>query len=155
MAKTADQNGTAVAKPEWFADGLQFKCTQCGNCCTGPPGFVWFNDEEAAAIADYLGMDDAAFRRTFAMTINGKWSLKELKRNGKYDCIFLDRDEKGKALCRIYPVRPQQCRTWPFWPELLKNKSAWQRAAKTCPGMNEGTFFPVEQVRIIRDSNDD
>ena len=27
--------------PTWYADGLRFTCTQCGNCCTGQPGFVW------------------------------------------------------------------------------------------------------------------
>src|SRR2546428_221024 len=39
----------------WYQDGLRFRCTRCGNCCTGAPGFVWVNDEEIAAIADYLG----------------------------------------------------------------------------------------------------
>ena len=39
----------------WFKDGLRFTCTRCGKCCTGPPGFVWVNDEEVAAIAEYIG----------------------------------------------------------------------------------------------------
>src|SRR5688500_1701558 len=30
----------------WFADGLSFTCTACGNCCTGGPGFVWITKEE-------------------------------------------------------------------------------------------------------------
>jgi Fe-S-cluster containining protein len=54
-------------------------------------------------------------------------------------------------MCGIYEVRPQQCRTWPFWPELLRDKASWDRASERCPGMNKGTFFPVEQIRIIRD----
>ena len=23
----------------WYQDGLQFRCTRCGNCCTGAPGY--------------------------------------------------------------------------------------------------------------------
>ena len=36
---------------EWYAEGLRFGCTQCGNCCTGPPGAVWFTAEEGRAMA--------------------------------------------------------------------------------------------------------
>ena len=43
-----------MTKP-WYADGLRFACTQCGNCCTGEPGFVWVNDAEIAAIAEVRG----------------------------------------------------------------------------------------------------
>ena len=138
---------------EWFDAGLRFGCTQCGNCCSGPPGFVWFSDEEAHAMAKDVGLPVAEFLRTFARTINGKWSLKEVKSGGWFDCVFLERDDKGKALCRIYKSRPQQCRTWPFWPELLASEQAWNRASQRCPGINKGTFFPVEQIRIIRASN--
>ena len=41
---------------EWYADGLRFSCTQCGNCCTGPPGAVWFNEDEGKAMADKVGV---------------------------------------------------------------------------------------------------
>ena len=40
-----------------YADGLRFECTQCGNCCTGPPGRVWFSEEEGEAMAENLGVD--------------------------------------------------------------------------------------------------
>ena len=46
---------------EWYADGLRFKCTQCGNCCTGGPGYVWFDDDEAQAMADQLGIEKREF----------------------------------------------------------------------------------------------
>src|SRR5947208_1066324 len=39
----------------WYADGLRFRCTRCGNCCTGPPGVVWVNDAEIHAIAQLRG----------------------------------------------------------------------------------------------------
>jgi Fe-S-cluster containining protein len=141
----------------WYAPGLSFSCTQCGNCCSGPPGYVWFDGEEANAMASFLKLDLQAFLRNFAHTVNGNWTLNEVSRpgmKGQYDCVFLRRDETtGKAGCSIYHVRPRQCRTWPFWPELLSGENAWRRASQKCPGMNTGKFYPVEQIRIIRDGD--
>ena len=60
-ADAADQQSTSDASSStdgaqgpWYADGLQFTCTQCGDCCTGDPGVVWVTDEELKAIADHL-----------------------------------------------------------------------------------------------------
>lgn len=142
----------------WYDPGLRFKCTQCGNCCTGPAGVVWFTEEEGEKMAEYLGMTKPEFLHKFAEKRYGKWTLKEMIHPDRgYDCVFL-RFEKGtgKAMCSIYPVRPTQCWTWPFWPSILKNKKGWERAAKTCPGIRsgKGEFYPVEQIRVIRDKND-
>jgi hypothetical protein len=145
------------ATDEWYAGGLRFTCTQCGNCCTGPPGYVWCEDDEAEAIAKHLKLSLAEFRRRFARRQNGHWTLQETPAaDGKgFDCVFLRRDTEGKALCSIYPVRPTQCRTWPFWPENLASPRHWQRASRNCPGMDKGRFFPVEQVRVLRDEKSD
>ena len=138
----------------WYADGLHFTCHQCGNCCTGPPGYVWFSATEGKAIAEHLGLSEAEFYRRYARKKRGRYSLTEVKRGDQYDCVFLQRDEHGKALCSIYPVRPTQCRTFPFWPEHLESREAWDEAAKDCPGMRHGkVFFPPEQIRILRDEN--
>lgn len=149
-----------ASQQEWFVEGLSFECTQCGNCCTGPPGYVWFNDDELVAMADFLNVGVDQFLDRFGHRVNGRWTLNEQWNAASkgYDCVFLRRDEKGKALCSIYSVRPGQCRTWPFWPENLKSHRAWRRAARHCPGMNngltgEGRFYPADQIKIIRDSN--
>lgn len=143
-------------KQEWFAEaGLAFGCTQCGHCCSGPPGYVWFDDAEGRALADFVNMQHGEFLRKFARKINGRWTLNERWNEfvRGYDCVFLQRDEKGKAICGVYPVRPMQCKTWPFWPENLKTHRAWARTANHCPGVNHGKLLPVEQIRIIRDAN--
>ena len=145
-------NSTTSSSP-WYSDGLKFSCTQCGNCCTGPPGYVWFSQEEAEAMAEHLGLDLVTFRNRYAHKTNGHWTLNERKTEHGYDCIFLDRTAEGKALCGIYSVRPTQCRTWPFWPENIGKSSSWQRASKTCPGIDHGKFYPADQIRIILDTN--
>ena len=140
----------------WYADGLSFQCTQCGNCCTGPPGYVWFTDTEAQAMADETGMTVEAFRAAHAHRVHGRWTLNEVwnAQADGYDCVFLRRDATGRALCSIYQSRPSQCRTWPFWPSNLRSRRTWEATARGCPGMNHGDFYPVERIRVLRDGSD-
>ena len=48
---------------------------------------------------------------------------------------------------RVYPVRPLQCRTYPFWPEVLASRQAWQREARRCEGINRGRAVPAGRIR--------
>jgi len=133
----------------WYAAGLRFSCTQCGNCCTGPPGAVWFTEEEGARLAAHLGLSERAFRRRFARRLSGAWSLVERRTAHGYDCIFLDREtQPGRAVCAVYESRPTQCRTWPFWPENVASPEAWASAkgATPCPGMGRGNVVTVEEI---------
>ena len=110
----AEAGSAGPPTPEWYAEGLHFSCTRCGNCCTGPPGWVWFDQEEGRRIAARLGVAEDVFYERYAHRVNGRWSLKEDKTPRGFDCIFLDRDSRpGEALCSIYHDRPAQCRTWP------------------------------------------
>ena len=138
---------------EWYSQGLRFECTQCGNCCTGPPGAVWFNENEAIAMAEHFGMTVKEFRHAYARKLDEGWSLNEVETERGFDCVFLDRKSlPGKAVCSIYRVRPVQCRTWPFWPENLKSPNHWEATKRRtpCPGMGHGKLVPIEQIRIQR-----
>lgn len=124
----------------WYSGGLKFECTQCGHCCTGTPGYVWITLPELYRIAESLGMKDREFARRYVRKVSGRFSLIE-KPNG--DCIFYD---KG---CTIYPVRPTQCRTFPFWKENLDRPGSWQKAALECPGINTGTVHTEEEIQRL------
>jgi hypothetical protein len=134
----------------WYADGLRFSCTQCGNCCSGAPGYVWIELAEVAKIAAFVGVSEEQFARQHVRRVSSRLSL--LERSGG-DCEFLDRNPDGKTTCRIHPVRPVQCRTWPFWKSNLTSARAWETTAKHCPGMNAGdvTALPVIQA-CLRDN---
>jgi Fe-S-cluster containining protein len=69
------------------------------------------------------------------------------------DCIFLQTGADGKRGCAVYPVRPNQCRTWPFWTWNLATRGDWEEAAKRCPGMNQGKEFTFEEIESLRMRN--
>lgn len=117
-----------MASLPWYKEGLKFGCTQCGKCCTGGPGAVWISSSEAQAIAAHLEVTTDHFYHHYCRKLNGKWALQE--KGAQYDCIFL----QAKA-CAIYPVRPLQCQTFPFWPGTLSSSQAWQEAAHYCEGI--------------------
>ena len=58
------------------------------------------------------------------------------------DCVLYD-PKKG---CTVYPVRPAQCRTWPFWQSNVESPEAWERTVKECPGSGNGELIPVEEI---------
>lgn len=57
-------------------------------------------------------------------------------------CVFLTRENT----CRIYKVRPTQCRTYPFWPELLCSKRNWDAEKTHCEGINTGAAIPLGKI---------
>ena len=129
----------------WYADGLRFHCTQCGDCCTGAPGYVWVNQEEIAAIAAVVGQTDIAeFEKEFVRREGAKKSLKEFP-NG--DCVFFDNKTRK---CQVYHARPRQCRTWPFWDSNLKTPEDWQHTCEVCPGSGQGKLHVVEHIEAQR-----
>lgn len=134
------------APEKWYADGLHFKCTQCGNCCTGAPGYVYVTADEIRSIAELLGRADGKLTRSELRRVGARHSLTE-RENG--DCVFL-KDEKGRRVCGIYSARPLQCRTWPFWDYNLESRDTWEAAACGCPGINHGPRHTLVQIEIRR-----
>jgi Fe-S-cluster containining protein len=152
----------AVDKP-WYADGLRFTCSQCGNCCTGGPGFVWLAEVEVTRLADHLRLSVEETIERYCRRVGGRVSLKEtLSPAGLHDCVFLEEHkEKGpdgvtqtRRTCGIYPVRPLQCRTWPFWDGNLSDPAIWENSAKRCHGMNQGRSFSRREMEALRDAEE-
>jgi len=129
-----------MTKP-WYKKGLRFSCTECGKCCTGEPGYVWITYKEAEKMAEFLKMPLDEFIQMYTRQVDGDLSLKEYPRS--YDCIFL-RDGK----CQVYGARPTQCRTFPFWPENVESKEAWEKAAHRCEGIkDDAPLIPLSEIQ--------
>jgi len=130
---------TKAQKLPWYAEGLRFSCLRCGDCCRGEPGFVWIRRDEINAAAEFLKIPAAEFNARYIRKAYGRLSLVELD-NG--DCIFWS--DEG---CKIYPVRPTQCLTFPFWPEYLRSSYAWGRVQRRCPAIGAGKLHTLEQIK--------
>ncbi len=133
---------------KWYSQGLAFQCQGCGNCCSGPDeGFVWITRQEIELLAKKLNMTIGQLRKKYLRRYFNRVSLIEHPKTK--DCIFL-KSENGKKHCTVYQVRPNQCRTWPFWNSNLKSSNAWNNAAQNCPGINRGNLFSFEEIEKIR-----
>jgi Fe-S-cluster containining protein len=133
----------------WYVAGLAFECTGCGTWCAGPgEGYVWTTSEEIVLIAAKLGISEAEMRRKYVRKVGRRFSLVEHADNK--DCIFLVPDGDGRRKCKIYNVRPRQCRTWPFWPGNLSAPGDWLRAGLRCPGINRGPVHSLDEIETKR-----
>jgi hypothetical protein len=91
----------------------EFQCERCGNCCKGD-GAVRIDRDEADRIARFLGLAPREFLKTYATHVGGGyyWLQDRADRQGRW-CVFLDRDPDGLYRCKINPVKPEQCRSFP------------------------------------------
>ncbi len=127
------------SKSPWYREGLAFSCTRCGACCTGAPGYVWVSPEEIERLAEFRGETVEQFAAKFVRQVNDSYSLIE-KPGG--DCIFWDKH----AGCTVYPARPDQCQTWPFWPENVETPEDWDHVRSVCPGSGQGRLYTVDEI---------
>lgn len=135
---------TAETPFPWYKDGLRFKCTGCGQCCTGSPGYVWLSEEDVETLKDHLKISREEFLRLYTRSVYGRLALLEHSRT--YDCVFLE-----GSRCKVYQARPRQCRTFPWWPEHLSSKEAWEETAKRCEGIDHPDA-PVVAFEKIQES---
>lgn len=125
----------------WYAAGLAFTCTQCGNCCTthGDYAHVPLGPPEMQAIPAFLGLSRAEFIERYCEKLPGSFHF--LRTQGP-DCPFLTSEKR----CAIYPVRPKQCATWPFWKQNLA-RAQWEGPVKSCcPGIGQGALHAREEI---------
>ena len=140
---TSGENDNVTDKP-WYQNGLRFQCTQCGNCCTGAAGYVWVNQGEIEKLAAHLCMAVDEFERQYVRNVGIRKSLVEYP-NG--DCVFFDGDTRK---CTVYPHRPRQCRTWPFWDSNVRTPEAWQQTCEICPGSGKGKLYQLQDIETQR-----
>ena len=139
---------TAKNKTPWYVGGLHFECVQCGRCCSGPgEGYIWVTSPEMELIAEFLKISDEQLRKKYLKRVGLRTTI--IEQAGNKDCIFLQRIDDQKR-CIIYPVRPSQCRVWPFWSENLASANTWNKAAQKCAGINRGRHYSFEEIEKIR-----
>ncbi|SFV71363.1 hypothetical protein MNB_SV-13-2012 [hydrothermal vent metagenome] len=98
-------------------------CEACGgHCCTGKSGYIWAKYAEIEKIADFMKLSVEDFSHTYLKKVKHRYSLVEKRlAPDNYACVFFD---ESKKRCGIYPVRPLQCRTFPFWEQFKDDEEA-------------------------------
>ena len=104
-----------------------FSCRRCGACCRIKDGIVRVSDAEVKRIAAFLGMKDGDFIATETELAPDRRSL-VLKSRPDGSCAYLTADN----LCRINPVKPDKCRTFPL--EWMNPNSG-----EVCPALSRST----------------
>ena len=124
-----------------MAEALRFECQPgCTACCT-QRGFVYLSDADIQRAAAFVSMSGAAFERKFVYRTRNRARLR-VPRDA--NCHFL-----LAGGCSIHPAKPTQCRTFPFWPELVESRREWRKTARYCPGIDKGPLIHIETARTI------
>lgn len=122
-----------------MAAGLRFECQKgCTKCCE-QKGFVYLSADDLPRIAQFLGLSEREFERRYVYRTR---HLLRLRMPRHTQCHFLRPDG-----CSIHPVKPVQCRIFPFWPELVEKKQEWRKTAGWCPGIGQGNLIQIEAAR--------
>jgi len=140
-------------KPEkalFYKNGLRFSCKNCSNCCRYESGYVFLSENDVMRAAAVLKMNCKEFCSVFCRwisSINGKEQL-SLREKSNFDCILWDSNagKKNEGGCSVYEARPMQCRTFPFWPNMLDSGEIWENASKDCPGIGQGNYYSLDFI---------
>ena len=136
---------SALPKPEWWEAGVKFECQGSGKCCVsrGEYGFVYMTTKDRQRMAKVMGLPLTKFTERFCAKTDG---VSHLIDGQGPECVFL---VQGK--CSVYEGRPDQCRSWPFWPEVMSAKRWKVDVAKFCPGVGKGRVWSADEIRGILD----
>jgi Fe-S-cluster containining protein len=117
---------------------LRFECQPgCTSCCN-VKGYVYLTEDNLKQAADFLELTPGEFEQRYVYRTR---HLLRLRKPRNSQCHFLL--ESG---CSIHPAKPTQCRLFPFWPEVVKTKTAWEAVGKRCPGIGKGKLIQIGEA---------
>jgi uncharacterized protein len=98
-------------------------------------GFVYLTEQDLRRAAKFLNISPKRFEKEYVIRYP---NLLRLRKPLDSQCHFLTKDG-----CSIHPVKPTQCRLYPFWPELVETAAAWQAESQRCPGIGQGRLVQI------------
>ena len=116
-------------------DAVQFECQPgCTQCCD-VEGYVYISESDLRKAAKHLRLSEAEFEQRYVYRTR---HLLRLRKPKGRQCHFLQ-----SGGCAIHPAKPTQCRLFPFWPELLESRRAWEQTGRRCPGIGKGELVQI------------
>jgi Fe-S-cluster containining protein len=100
---------------------------------------VYLTEGDLVRAARFTGMRPKAFEKKYVYRTKNQVRFRKPREK---QCPFLitTGDHRG---CSIHPAKPTQCRTFPFWPELVENPVSWKATARYCPGIGKGELIQI------------
>jgi Fe-S-cluster containining protein len=114
---------------------LRFTCQPGCTACCDQSGFVYLSEDDIAKAAKFVGMRTDVFEEKYIYRTANR---RRFRKPPNKQCPFLE----GRG-CSIHPSKPTQCRTFPFWPELVESRILWKSAARYCPGIGKGPLIQI------------
>jgi Fe-S-cluster containining protein len=107
---------------------------------------VYLTEDDIIRLSDHLKIPPSDFERRYVYRTK---NIRRLRVPRHAQCEFL---ESGG--CSVHEAKPTQCRTFPYWPELLDSRRAWHKTGSWCPGIGEGELVNIEdanaQAEVMR-----
>lgn len=104
-------------------------------------GYVYLTEDDLRNAATHLGMTAAAFEAKYVYRTR---HMRRLRKPRASQCHFL-----GEGGCSIHPVKPVQCRLFPFWPELVESRREWRTTGRWCPGIGQGPLIQIGEAMEV------
>jgi Fe-S-cluster containining protein len=121
--------------------GFRFECQPGCTACCDQEGIVCLNEADLRRAAKFVGMTTAAFEKRYVYRTAHQMRLRKPRDR---QCPFLD----GHG-CSIHPAKPTQCRTFPFWPDIVESRAVWRKTAEFCPGIGKGELIQIGDAMEI------
>jgi len=138
---------------------IRFKCTQCSQCCYGGKyAYVRASAQEIENIIRFMRIDADEFETKYLVKLVDHGYGIRMKQSalaktlGKQGHCMLLSDE---GECSVYSVRPTQCRTYPFWPEILISEEKWNNEITRCEGINKGDVVEIAHIEQQKELSTD
>ncbi len=141
-------------EPLYQREALRFECTGCGACCVASGDYyVYVTKNEIEKIGDFLGLSRAWFKRRYLQRLpdEGPEEGWVLAVSDDDLCVFLGKDRR----CSVYSVRPAQCSSYPYWPEVVLRKSDWLRESRRCEGIGRGKIVSKKMIAALLEKQAD
>ena len=102
---------------------------------------MYLSENDLRRAAKFVGLTPRAFEKRYVYRTTNQLRF---RKPPDRQCPFLD-----ATGCSIHPAKPTQCRTFPFWPELVENREAWKQTGKFCPGIGKGPLIQIGDAMQI------
>ena len=120
---------------------IRFTCQPgCIKCCD-QDGMVYLSEDDISRAAKFVNLSKAQFEKKYVYRTAHQ---RRFRKPRERQCPFLE-----SSGCSIHPAKPTQCRTFPFWPELLEDVREWKRTAKYCPGIGKGELIQIGEAMTV------